>query len=212
MEAGLSVAVRLSLLLVEARRGAYRLSSSPISCIFLSCRCGHTPFLILSRSAFDVRRLSVFTTHRPSLDPSQHSLEPPRPSLLSRLRALFHKPDELPSSAKSSPTLAGAVRVKVETDVAHPHAGESASPRLGEYSTVQWGVPGGGAPRRPSVAVGPLEGRPFAQLDPVGRRRESEREKDVELAHELQYGGEIEQIEEQQETELEQGVRPREPA
>ncbi|GAA5907519.1 hypothetical protein JCM8208_001402 [Rhodotorula glutinis] len=148
----------------------------------------------------------------PSLDPSQHSLEPPRPSLLSRLRALFHKPDELPSSAKSSPTLAGAVRVKVETDVAHPHAGESASPRLGEYSTVQWGVPGGGAPRRPSVAVGPLEGRPFAQLDPVGRRRESEREKDVELAHELQYGGEIEQIEEQQETELEQGVRPREPA
>ncbi|GAA5855171.1 hypothetical protein JCM9279_007578 [Rhodotorula babjevae] len=153
---------------------------------------------------------------RPSLDPSQHSLEPPRPSLLARLRALFHKRDDPNSSADSSPTLAGAVRIKVETDVVDPHAvGDSASPRLGEYSTVQWGAPVGGvAPRRPSVAVSPLEGRPFAQLDPVARRsrgRKSEGEKDVELGHEeLKETGEIDEIEEEEESQ--QSARRREPA
>jgi len=100
--------------------------------------------------------------------------------------------------------------------VADPHAraaGDSASPRLGEYTTVQWGVPGGAAmPRRPSVAVSPLEGRPFARLDPVARRRrDSEHEKDVELAQELKDTGEIEQIEEE-DSEREQRMRQREPA
>lgn len=162
-------------------------------------------------TALDVRRLSVFTSHRPSLDPSQASVQPPqRPTRLARLRAFFrHDAAERPvpspsiSNPKSSPTLAVVAHARVvEADGAAPPAGEgdaSAGPALRD---VQWGAADTGEPRAPgarrlSVTVSPLERseRPFAHLDAVERGEATGGHRADGPTEELKPVGEVEERE-----------------